>query len=419
VSVSLINAATGEEIGSKTLERPREEIFALQDDVAKEVSLYLRERLGQEIKLQEIRVGTRSPKAWELLQQAGRLSKDVDPLLAAGDTAAAARRLADADSLLASVERLDPSWVTAPVERGWLAYRETDLVAGFDKQLYSKWTARGLEHTNRALKLKPGDPDALELQGILDYLRWILNLEPDQAAAKQLLDTAEHDLRAAVAAKPSAARAWTYLSHLLSGQGQTAESKLAAVRAYEADPYLSSAKQTLYSLFGASFDLEDQVEATHWCDEGRRRFPEYYRFAECQLWLMAMKGPPPDIAKLWQIHEQFVKLTPPNLRAYYSLYGNMIAALALVRAGLADSARSLVVHSRGDAAIDATHDLAYYEALVRIQLGDRDEAFRLLSTYVAANPQMREGTAKDETWLLRDLRSDPRFVTVFGKPGAD
>ena len=37
VSVSLINAANGAEIGSRTLERPREEIFALQDDLAKEV----------------------------------------------------------------------------------------------------------------------------------------------------------------------------------------------------------------------------------------------------------------------------------------------------------------------------------------------------------------------------------------------
>jgi TolB-like protein len=418
VSVSLVNAGNGEEIGSKTLERPREELFALQDDVAKEVSLFLRQRLGEEINLQEIRVGTSDPKAWELVQQAEKLSKDVDPLLAAGDTAAAARRLNAADSILAGVEQTDANWVTPSIERGWLAYRQTDLVDGFDKPLYSKWTTRGLEHANRALKLKPDDPDALELRGILLYLRWLLNLEPAPEASKRLLATAEQDLRSAVAAKPTAARAWTYLAHLLSGQGQLAESKLAAVRSYEADPYLSSAKQTLYSLFGASFDLEDQVEATRWCDEGQRRFPDYYRFAECRLWLMTIKGQTPDIPKAWQVYEQYVKLTPTNLRAYYSRYGQMILALALVHAGLPDSARSVVTRNRGDASVDATHDLAYYEALVRIQLGDRDEAFRLLSTYVAANPQMRGSIAKDETWLLRDLRSDPRFVTLFGKPDA-
>ena len=84
VNVSLIDAASGDEIGSKTLERPREEIFDLQDDVAKEVSLFLRERLGQEIQVQALRVGTRNPKAWELVQQAGKLSKDVDALLHGG-----------------------------------------------------------------------------------------------------------------------------------------------------------------------------------------------------------------------------------------------------------------------------------------------------------------------------------------------
>jgi eukaryotic-like serine/threonine-protein kinase len=416
LSVSLINAANGEEIGSKTLERPRDEIFALQDDVAREVSLFLRQRLGEEINLQESRVGSRNPKAWELLQQASKLSKDVDPLLAAGDTAAAARRLADADSILAGAERVDPKWITPPIERGWLAYRQTDLVDGFDKALYSKWTGRGLEDVKRAVQLKPDDPDALELRGILRYWRWLLNLEPDQTAAKQLAVSVEQDLRTAVAAKPNAARAWYFLSHLLSAQGQTAESKLAAVRSYEADPYLSSAKQTIYRVFGASFDLEDLVEATHWCEEGYRRFPEYYRFTECQLWLMGLKGQKPDISKAWKLHEQYVKMAPPNQRAYFDLYGRMIVALALVRAELPDSARSLMVRSRGDATIDATHDLAFYEALVRIQLGDKDEAFRLLSTYVAANPQQRAGIAKDETWVMRDLRSDPRFATLFGKP---
>jgi tetratricopeptide (TPR) repeat protein len=269
---------------------------------------------------------------------------------------------------------------------------------------------------DRALAIKAEDPDALELKGTLEYLRWLLNLEPDPAAAKQLLTGAERDLRAAVAAKPTAAWGWTVLSHLLIGQGQTAEAKLAAVRSYEADPYLSSAKQTLYRLFSSSFDLEDRVEATHWCEEGYRRFPDFHRFTECQLWLLGMKGQTPDIKRAWELHEQLVKVTPPNLRGYNKLYGQMLVALALVQAGKGDSARGLAERSRCDATVDPTHDLAYYEAIVRAQLGERDEAFKLLSTYVAANPQMRSGLAKDESWQLKDLRSDPRYTTIFGKP---
>ena len=37
-----------------------------------------------------------------------------------------------------------------------------------------------MEHADRALKLKPGDPDALEIRGSLEYWRWMINLEPDQ-----------------------------------------------------------------------------------------------------------------------------------------------------------------------------------------------------------------------------------------------
>ncbi|HEU4473618.1 MAG TPA: protein kinase [Gemmatimonadales bacterium] len=417
VSVSLLNATSGDVIGSRTLERPRNEIFALQDDLAKEVSIFLRQRLGQEIALERTRVGTDNTKAWELLQQAGKLSKDLEPLLAASDTAAAGRRLAEADSLLAAAEKLDPNWVALPVERGWLSYHQTDLIPDFDKDLYDKWTAHGLLHATRALTLVPKDPDALELRGTLNYFRWLLNLEPDAARAKELITGVEADLRAAVTAKPTAARGWSLLSHLLIGQGQTAEAKLAALRSYEADPYLSSAKQTLYRLFSTSYDTEDRVEAGHWCDEGYRRFPDYFRFTECQLYILGMPGgEKPDIPKAWELVEQLVRITPANQRAFQTLYGQMLLGMVLVRAGLPDSARALAERSRGNITIDPTRDLAYYEAMLRGQLGDRDEAFRLLGTYLAANPQRRDGVARDETWTMRELRSDPRFATVVGTP---
>jgi eukaryotic-like serine/threonine-protein kinase len=414
VSVSLVNSSNGEEIASQTVERPKSEIFALQDDVAKEVSLFLRQRLGQEIELDQVRVGTSNTKAWELLQRAGGLSKDLEPLLASGDTAAAARHLAQADSLLAQAEKLDTNWTAAPIERGWLAYHQTDLISTFDKTYYSTWTQKGLEHADRALQLKPKDPDGLELKGTLEYLRWLLNLEPDPSAATKLVSGAEADLRAAVTAKPTAAWAWTVLSHLMIGQGQTAEAKLAALRSYEADPYLSSAKQTLYRLYTTSYDGEDQIEAGHWCEEGYRRFPDYYRFTECRISLMGMKGQKPDIAKAWQLLGEFVRTTPPNLRPYHTLYGQMLVGMALVRAGLPDSARAVALRSRGNTEVDPTHDLAYYEAVLRTQLGDKDEAFKQLGIYLAANPQQRAGLAKGDTWDLRELRSDPRFKTLVG-----
>ncbi len=414
VNVSLINAATGAEIGSKVLERPREEIFALQDDLAKEVSIFLRQQLGQEITLRETRQGTKVPKAWEQLQMAEQTTKDVDPLLAAGDTAAAGRRLLAADSILAGAEVLDPAWSAPSVMRGWIAYRQTDLVEGLDKDVYAKWLNVGLEHAEHALKLKPNDPDALELRGTLRYWRYLINLEHDPARSAKLLTDAEQDLRGAVAGNPNAAVAWSWLSHLLMNQSQTAEAKLAALKAYEADPYLSTVRTTLWRLHQASLDLEDVAEARHWCDEGRERFPKYYRFTECQLNLFVLKGTTPDVPKAWQLLDEYMKVVPAGEREYAQHQGQMLVAMAIARAGLSDSARHVVERARADATVDPTRDLAYFEAAVRVVLGDKDEAFRLLTTYIAANPQVRASLAKDETWWWRDLKSDARWQTLLG-----
>jgi TolB-like protein len=418
VDVSLISAASGKELGSKVLERPREELFALQDDLAKEVSFFLRQQLGQEITLQEARQGTTNTKAWELLQRAEQASKDFDPLLAAGDSAAAGRKLLEADSILALAEAADPSWSAPPVQRGWLDYRQTDLIPGFDKDLYSKWLDQGLKHAERALTLKPNDPDGLELRGMLRYWRYLLNLEPDQSAASKLLADAEHDLRGAVEANPNAAVAWSWLSHMLMNQSRTAEAKLAALKSYEADPYLSSARTTLWRLFQSSLDLEDAAESRRWCEEGQRRFPQSYRFTECQIWLFALKNTAPDVPKMWELLDQYLKQAPTAGPEFSKRYGQMLVSIGLARAGLKDSARHVAERARGDATIDPARELASTEALMRVMLGDNDEAIRLLTTYLAANPQSRAAMAKDDSWWLKDLRSDPRWRSLMGLPAA-
>lgn len=69
--------------------------------------------------------------------------------------------------------------------------------------------------------------------------------------------------------------------------------------------------------------------------------------------------------------------------------------------------------SRGDAAVDAGRELAQLEAVGRMVLGDRDEAFKQLSVWLASNPQQLEGLDKDDSWEFKDLREDPRFAATF------
>ena len=108
VTVDMIDAG-GALISTKTIERPRADVFALQDSVAAEVSTFLRTRLGEQIQMRESRAGTRNGAAWEMLQRARDEVTSADPLIESGDTAALARQWNRADSLFAEAERLDGS----------------------------------------------------------------------------------------------------------------------------------------------------------------------------------------------------------------------------------------------------------------------------------------------------------------------
>jgi hypothetical protein len=418
VTVSLVNTGTGAEIGSTTLDRPRDELFALEDDLARAVSVLLRKQLGQEVALQTLRAGTRSTEAWEMVQRAQRSAKDGDGYTAAGDSAGGARMFATADSQLARAESLDHDWPAPPTLRGWLDYRQSRLARSAPAAYHVDWIQAGLAHAERALLLRPNDPDALELRGTLRYWQWLNNWSPDPRAAPQLLSGAEQDLRASVTGNPAQASAWATLSHLIPNKpgGSTAEAKLAALRAYDADPYLSNANVTVWRLFAASYDLDDALEAKRWCDEGQQRFPTDVRFAECQIWYPGLRGARPDVAAAWQAYDQYIERSPGSLRPFNQLKGRMFVALVLARAGLADSGRSLALHSRGDATVDPTRELAYYEAVARTVLNDKDEAFRLLGLYLASNPKEREGFAKDqESWELKALHDDPRWASLIGR----
>jgi len=413
LNVSLIDAGSGIELGSRKLERPREEIFALQDELAKEVSVFLRQQLGKEVRVRETRAATQDVPAWERYQKAQQEARDADALAAAEDTTGARKKFARADSLLSEAEAQDPRWAAPSTLRGWLSFRQSRMAPSAAPSYHAGLIEEGLKRADRALSLKRDDPDGLELRGTLRYWKWLNNLGGNSAAAAKLYEDAEKDIRASVDANPAQASAWTTLSHLLMNKPALAEAKLAAMKAYEADPYLTNANVTVSRLFATSYTLDDAIEAKHWCEEGQRRFPDDYRFAECQLTYYSMKGAQQNIDEGWRTLTRYVELSPSTLRPLNRLVGQMRMAVALARAGLADSARRVAGRSRGDATLDSERELPQIEALVYMVLGDRDEAFNQLSIYLASNPQRLESLDKDDSWEFRDLRSDPRFVALF------
>ncbi|HEY7194000.1 MAG TPA: serine/threonine-protein kinase [Gemmatimonadales bacterium] len=414
LDVALVDAATGTETKSTRLERPRTELFALQDTLSRAVAEFLRIAIGEEVQLRETRAGTGNVVAWELVQRAGEERKTYDSVIATGDIAAASGLLARADSLLAQASALDPRWTTPIVERGWLTWEKRRTV-GLDKGPAREWTDQGLQFAEQALRIRP-DSEAIHLRGTMRYIRSILNTDVGSLSGERLLDAAEADLRAGGAARsnPRRASALALLSHLLLRRSETAQGKLAALQAWEADEYLSEASAVLWRLYSASLDLEDAAEASRWCAEGQRRFPKDPFFTECRISLYAIRGLKPDVPALWRLVDQYAKMYPEDQQEYRRKRAQILLSMALANAGLRDSAKSVALRARGDPTIDPTNDLMYLEVAARNVMGDREEALRLLGRYLATNPQERESVARDETWFFKGLRDDPRFKTVVG-----
>jgi TolB-like protein/tetratricopeptide (TPR) repeat protein len=415
VSVSLADALTGDAIGrAKTIEAPRGDLFKLQDSIAKEVSQGLRTQLGTEIESIVNRPGTSNEQAWEAFQRAKQTLAGVDEVLATGGIQPALDRLTSADSELASIEAMDKKWAAPVVQRGFAAHRKVLLLANTDPSQIKKWLEVASGHADRAIALSPKDANALELRGTVRYFLWSYGFAPDPAAPTKLLDESEADFRAAVLANPLQATAWNALSFVLQAKNKYSESKLAAQTAYDSDPYLKDIGKTIWRLFQNSYALNSRTESEKWCTVGRQRDPNNIRFSECRLWLYTLDGPKPNVDSLWGAYREWIDKSPPSVRPLNALKGGMFVANGLFRAGLVDSARAVAERSRGNPQIDPASVLTLYEAQMRAQLGQTEEAVRLLARYYAQQPQFHAFAKDDDAWYWDKIRSDPRFKALVG-----
>ncbi|MFL5537368.1 MAG: BTAD domain-containing putative transcriptional regulator [Longimicrobiaceae bacterium] len=407
VTVQLVDAATEAHLESRQVQAPLGDVVGLERAVAQEVAASLRRRLGAELRLREVRAETRSARALALVLQAEqaradarRLQDERDPL----DAASAVRLLSRADSLLARAQAEDPAWARPAVQRGWVAV----ALARHDAAHADTLLAAALRRADGVLARHPADAQALELRGTVAFHRVVQAVEA--GGQPRELDRAERDLRAAVAADPSLASAWSRLSQLLRYRGRFAEADLAARRALQEDAYLDDAADVLHSLYNSALALGDYRAAAAWCERGRREFPADWRLLECRLTLLREDpAQAQDPALAWRLVAALDSVDPPARaagagRAYSPLYRRMVAASVSARAG--DAARARAEVARAPAAVGGDADLrlslAYDEAYVRLRLGERDAARRLLDELVAARPP-----------LGPYLRRDPLFRELF------
>jgi eukaryotic-like serine/threonine-protein kinase len=412
VAVALTDGSTGDELERASFEYPSANPLGLREKLVHDVGDFLRKRLGDEIRLQERKAGTQDEHAWLLAQRAERATKEAESFTVSGDTATARGRLHLADSLLALSEARDRNWVDPIVMRGAVALKRSRISRHPPEM--ARWDDEGMISAERALKLDPRNAAALELRGTLRYWKWLNDLIPDPREAEKSLDEAEADLRSALKITPERASAWSVLSSVASNKSDPDEAAYAARRAYEADAYLWAAPDIWWRLYNTAYDNLKFADASFWCSQGQSRFPSNPRFVQCRLWLLTMPGTKPDIGEAWGLVAELRKLTPEAEWPLYGREGTMLVAAALARAGLADSARRVLVRSRGDATMDPSRELLVDEAIVRTILGDKTEALRLLKTYLVANPDHRKGMAKKVHWWWRDLENDPRYRDMVG-----
>jgi TolB-like protein len=410
ITTRLVDGYTGVDLERASVEIPAGQFLAARDSVAEGVSRLLRQRLGEEVRVRELRAGTSSSEAWALAQRATRLMDDAEDAFDRGGHPASSREtLQQADSLLALAEVADPGWLRPLTGRAHAAYRMAWFAASAgDLAAVEELVEMGIAHADRALAVDPRNAQALEQRGTLRVLA-SMTLASSLDEMRGLMGEARADLEVAVAQDPSLASAHATLSMLFAGMGDNVQAVLGARRALEEDAYLRGIDRIYDRLFYAQYDLEQFRDAGTWCDEGYRRFPANYRFTECRLWLMAAPNQPADPDSAWQLLARLDSLAPASLRPFKRGVGEIMVAGVLRKASLPDSANAVLGRVDHGENVDPQRQLRVYEAAVQATTGDEEGAIQALSRWVASTPGGTLGPTGDLHWWWRSIRHRPDF----------
>jgi TolB-like protein len=422
ISTRLVDGFSGADIERAAVAIPAGEFLAARDSVAASVALLLRQRLGEDVRVRELRSGTSSDEAWAFAQRAERLATDAEEEFErAEDPALSVARYVEADSLLALAEVLDPEWTYLAGARARAAYRRAWFTATIgDLETAMSEIDVGIDHANRGLALDPRDGYALEQRGTLRLLGVQMASalgESDTEVLDGLAEGARADLEAAVAADPSLATAHAMLSFFLAGGDDYVGAIISGQRALEEDAYLRGAERIYDRLVFAQYQVGQFNDARRWCDEGRARFPDDYRFVECQLWMLTTPGEEPDVQAAWDLRGQLVPMVPEPIRSLRRGVADVMVAGVLMRAELPDSADGVLARIDRSEDVDPQSLTLQYEAGMRASTGDLEGGLEALRRYVASTPGGTFPQAEARHWWWRDLQSDPGFRSLLDPSG--
>ena len=400
VTLQLVNSQSSTADWTGTLRVRSDSLLTLRDEVLSEAVRGLRRALGAELETEAIRTGTDSDAALALYYDAQSLVEEGTELRREGQRAVAGGLYRRADSLLADAEERDPDWLDPTIERGWLELDRAQLPGRTLIQMDPERLRSGLRHAGRAVEASGGAAAALELRGALLSA---LSRIPGVDSAGTLRERAMQSLEEAVSKETDRARAWAHLSGVYRREARFEDARVAAREASEADAFLINEALYLQKAVEVAMDVGDLRKAIDLIRRGRERLPNDPWWDQAALVTLGAAGSPiqpPD--SVWSILARYERL-----RGRTDPIARMQVAAALARLGLADSARAVLRRARESIPERARAFGWYYEANVRLHLGERDSALALLGRYLDANPDDRAHVGQDAYW--EPLRDDPEF----------
>jgi serine/threonine-protein kinase len=370
ITAQLINVADGYHLWSEKYDREMEDIFAVQDEIARAITEVLKVRL---LPAEATRLASRSTGNVEAFNDflKGRYFFN--------------RR--EAPEAIVEFERAlarDPSYTEA-----YTGLADSYCIYGFYGGIPTlEAFAKARAAAEKARELEPDSVEVHVSLGLVEhYFGWSLERQ-------------EKHLRRAIELAPRSAAAYTWLALRLFFEGRSEESLELARRGAELEPLSANVQTNVgWAYFGAR-KYEDAVRefrrALH--IDPRAPYPLWAAGMACR-----MLGRHQEAVAFF---EKAVEVTGSRQSFYIGMLGAAFAA-----AGRTQEAKALLeeLQERSRGEYVAPHHLAF----IHIPLGDADQAFACLEQAVSERNCLM--------WWLREypifdpLRSDPRFPGLLAK----
>jgi TolB-like protein/Tfp pilus assembly protein PilF len=369
INVRLVDVQGGSQTWSEKYDRKLDNVFAIEDEIAKAIATRLRVQLtgggGQPL----VADSTSNPQAHELY------------LRGLGLLAARGRGLREAGDLFQQAVQLDDSYAQA-----WGALAITHLLLpAYRLESYEAALPNGEAAAQRALSLDSNTASAYVAVGLANTARcrWP---EADQAFHR------------ALALAPGDAEAVNQYAQFLSVVGQLQASLREIERAQQLDP-LSPIIAVIHSKALAALRRDDAADS-----QFRSVLKTHPEFAPAHAW-----------AATYYIDRKMFTDAETELRLLGELHGQSGEAKALVTRGMADPTQ----HAAALSSLETSPDNAdlredpVLHAFYLVSLGERDRALNDLELYAANQRTAFANWVWDRAF--DPLRDDPRFKAVLTK----